>query len=391
MPGRLSPSRTAAAVALAVALAGLADVAASDRLSSPQGADVPAYLRIATTVLSKGSFELAPPSTEAEAYGMGAGDVYASQWALTVDGRLFPKHPLLFGLVLTPGVALGGIAGARVTALLLGGLLAGIATWAAARSFGPIAAALAAAAVFLASPGARNVLWAPNVDTLIALVWLSSLVLAGRGRLASSGLLAGTLFFLRPTAPILLAGLVPLLARRPRRELLRFGEGIAPPLLLLASLNTLWWGAPWRSAYDRTALLVAGRWQPGRVSGTFHANPAEGLRILFLHRDGGLLATVPVAIVALVGFAFLTRGRRLALAAPLAGLAAYLVLAPYEHLRVVPEVAYRFATPFFSAAVLPLAALLAAALGALFSKGERLAPAPGPPGSPSSAESSPDP
>lgn len=360
MPGRLSPARTAAAVAVAVALAGLADVAASDRLSSPQGADIPAYLRIATTVLSTGSFELPAPATEAEAYRMGAGDVYASQWALTVDGRLFPKHPLFFGLVLTPGVALGGIAGARVTALLLGGLLAGVATWAAARRFGPVAAALAAAAVFLASPGARNVLWAPNVDTLIALVWLSSLVLADRGHLASSGLLAGTLFFLRPTAPILLAGLVPLLAGRPRRELLRFGAGLAPPLLLLASLSTLWWGAPWRSAYDRTALLTDGRWHAGSHSGTFDASLAEGLRILFLAPDGGLLAAAPVALVALAGL-LLVDGDRLALAAPLAGLAAYLVLAPYEHLRFVPGVAYRFATPFFSAAVLPLAALLAAA------------------------------
>lgn len=349
----------------AVLGAGLLHVVSVDALARPQGADAPAYVRIARTLLATGGLELPGPGEIDPDPQLRPWDVYGSPWAIAADGRLLPKHPALFGALLVPGVAVAGVAGARVTALLLGALLAGAATAAAARRSGPAPALLAGVAVFLLSPGVRNVVWGVNVDTAIALAWLAALLLADRGRPAAAGLLGGLLLFLRPTALLLLAAVPALLLGRPWRERLRFAAGLAVPLLLLAVQSTLWWGAPWRSSYDRVAVVTGSGLRMASHSATFGGDLLDGLRILFLDPSGGLVATAPVVLVGLLGLAVSRSGDRLPAAAGAAALVAYVALAPYEFLRAVPGTSYRFALPLAAASVLPLAALLAAA-GGLF-------------------------
>lgn len=350
-----------AALGFLVFVAGALSLVETNTFSLPRGADAPAYERIARTMLSTGRLVLPGPDEIGEAPQMRTNDIFGSPWAMTIDGRLLPKHSVLFGLLVVPGVALAGTVGARVTALILGGLLAATATALAARRTGPGPALLAGAAVFLLSPGARNVVWAISVDTAIALAWFASLACLDRGRLAAAGLLAGLLPFLRPSAALLLAASVALLASRARGDWFRFAAGIGGPVALLAFLNTVWWGAPWRTSYDRVAVATGGGLEIARHSATFHGNPADGLSILFLEPAGSLLATIPVAVVGLAGLAAGRPGDRLPPVAVGTALLSLVALAPYDFLRVSPETAYRFALPFATASVLPIAALLATA------------------------------
>ena len=372
-PGAVPPRRArlaGAAFGLAFALAGLASLLARGTLDVPQGADAPAYVRIARTLASTGGLELPGPAEIDDAPQQRLDDPFGSPVSLAVDGRFLPKHPWAFGALLVPGVVVGGIPGVRLTALVLGGLLAALVAAQAARVWGVVPALLAAAAVLLGSPAARNVLWGVNVDTAIALLWLASLVLAARGRPVSAGLLGGLVPFLRPTAAVLLGGLVVLAFLRPRRERLALFGVLAVLFAAFGTLNTLWWGAPWRTAYDRVAVLGPDGLSVASVADQFSLPPLEGLGILLLHPSGGLLATAPLCFFAVLGLAFLPAAReRVSACAMGSGLVAFLLLAPYRFLEVAPETAYRFAAPLVVASVLPLAALASEALSRLSSPG----------------------
>ncbi len=396
-PGAVPPRRArlaGAAFGLAFALAGLASLLARGTLGVPQGADAPAYVRIARTLASTGGLELPGPAEIDDAPQQRLDDPFGSPVSLAVDGRFLPKHPWAFGALLVPGVAAQ-----------------------AARVWGVVPALLAAAAVLLGSPAARNVLWGVNVDTAIALLWLASLVLAARGRPVSAGLLGGLVPFLRPTAAVLLGGLVVLAFLRPRRERLALFGVLAVLFAAFGTLNTLWWGAPWRTAYDRVAVLgpdglsvasVADQFSlppleglgillpvsythldvykrqaydrvavlgpdglsVASVADQFSLPPLEGLGILLLHPSGGLLATAPLCFFAVLGLAILPAAReRVSACAMGSGLVAFLLLAPYRFLEVAPETAYRFAAPLVVASVLPLAALASEALSRFSSRG----------------------
>lgn len=354
----MTPRRAGAIAGVVFFLCGLLVALRDGTLAVAQGADAPAYVRIARTLLATGGLELPGPGRIDDAPQQRLDDVYGSPWAMTVDGRLLPKHPWLFGAALAPGVRAAGVAGARVTALALGALLAALVTAAAARGPGAGPALAASAAVLLGSPAARNVLWAINVDTAIALAWISALLLCERGRPVAAGLLAGAVLFLRPTAVLLLLGLVPLALGRPRRERAVLLGALALPAAALAALDTAWWGAPWRTAYDRVAVLGPSGLSLAAVSGLFTLPPLEGARVLLLHPSGGLLATAPAALLAIACVGLPAARSRLAVAAVFPAATALAALAPYRFLAAAPETAYRFATPLVVAAVLPLALLL---------------------------------
>jgi len=72
----------------------------------PVGADAPAYCRIARTVVATGSLELPGPDLIDRDIQQDLSSPFGTPYALTRDGRLFPKHSALFGLALAPGTAL---------------------------------------------------------------------------------------------------------------------------------------------------------------------------------------------------------------------------------------------------------------------------------------------
>lgn len=350
-------------MALLTIASGLAHLLLARTLNVPQGADAPAYVRIAETLLATGGVELPPPGLLRPSPQERLDDVFGSPLSRAVDGRFLPKHPVPFGALLVPGVALAGVAGARLTALLLGALLAGTVTAAATRTYGAVPSTLASAAVFLLSPAGRNVLWAINVDTVITLAWFGALLLAEAGRPVGAGLLGGAVLFLRPPAGLLLAGPALLAATRGRRDLLLFALGALPPAAIFAATNVLLWGSPWGSSYDRVVVVREGVVALADHAGRFSLPPLRGLSLLLLDEAGGLAATAPAALVGLLGL-LLPGGsrRRLGLAAAVSAALFLVFLSPFEFLERLPSTIYRFALPLLAASVLPLAALVRAAL-----------------------------
>ena len=116
----LSPAR-AAAVAAAVVLLGGGALTLPRVMAGlpPVGADAPAYCRIARTLVGTGSLELPGPDRIDRDVQQDVASEFGTPYALTRDGRLFPKHSALFGILLAPGTAIGGTVGAQVSYLRL--------------------------------------------------------------------------------------------------------------------------------------------------------------------------------------------------------------------------------------------------------------------------------
>lgn len=323
------------------------------------GIDAPAYVRIARTILSTGSLVLPGPGRIEPDSQQHLETAFGTPWSLSRDGRLLPKHSWAFGLLLVPGVALGGAVGAMVEAMLLGALLAGFVTFRVARDFGPMPAAAAALSLLWLSRGGSDQIDAINVELAIALTLFGALACAAEGHPLAAGLLAGLSPLWRPTAPVLFLAIPFILAERKRRGEARWAlAGFALGLLPSAVVNTWAFGAPWITAYQRSVAFRGGVFHLESHGGAFHGNVLSGLAQLFLTPEGGLLVAAPAAILALAGF--LLPGARTAerFVTSLVTLAAYLSLAPYSFLTEMPGASYRFAFPFIVASVAPLAALL---------------------------------
>ena len=318
------------------------------------GTDAEAYIRIARGLVSRGSLVLPPPSEIDERGRDQAGSVHTTPYAVTRDGRLFPKHPWAFGALLVPGVALGGATGAVLTGLLLGSVLAGLCTWLAAGTAGPLSSTAATLLLLVALPAGREACWGISLDVAMALSMLLAISWAEKGRCLRAGFLSGLSLFLRPTMPLLILP-VPLLAARKGqgRGLTRLFAGFLPPALVWAWTNTAWWGAPWRSSYNRIAVFGPEGMKIESIVSAFRSNVLGGVYDAFLGSSEALLFAAPLVFVAALGF--LDRSARRAdwAGAYLASALAYTVLATY------PSRSLRFAVPLLAASAPPLAVVLA--------------------------------
>ena len=347
---------TAAASALVFVAFGLTQKP-RDVEAKPPGADAPAYVRIASA-LGRGTLELPPPDAIDHDAQQDLGTQYGTPYAMSRTGRLVPKHPWPYALLLTPGVLLGGAAGAWVCALLLSGALVGITVWCGAEVAGPGCAAAAALALFLLLPAVRNVALGISVDTAIALVMVVSHELVRRRRETAGFALAAASLLLRPTLFVLFApAFLFLLSRQPRRAR-SAALGLAAGGALCGLHNLLLFGAPWTFAYQRVVV-----WRDGQPSiqshvATFDGHPLAGLRMLLVDTDYGLIVFAPIAFVAVLGYVLPNARRPEWIAASVGALASYLMLSPYRFVLEHADVSYRFAFPFLVSVVPPLAALL---------------------------------
>lgn len=326
------------------------------------GADAPAYVRIARGLLA-GSIELPPPGRIARDTQQRLRDPFGTPYALGRDGRLLPKHSLVYAALVAPGVALGGDAGAVLAATLLAAGVAAFVTARAALTFGALPALAASLALFLLSPGGRWVATGVNVDTALAGAMALAFFLASSGHAGASGALAGLSAMLRPTAVLLLAPSF-FAARGPgrRRERLRFVLGLALGAAATGLCNALLWGAPWRTSYDRALVVVDGTLRIALHSATFGADPVRGFAALFLDPGAGFARLAPAALLALTGY-LLPRARTPEwLLASASALASLLLLSSYSFVQEVPAGNFRFGFPLLVSAVPPLAALFSAAL-----------------------------
>jgi hypothetical protein len=230
-------------------------------------------------------------------------DMYWSDVSVGRNGTWYPKHSFLISAASAPFYALFGVPGFLVfNALCVIAML-----WAAyllAVRFAPPAAAALAVLFIAGCPTLLDHTYLLSADVFNAtLVALGALALFS-ARPATAGALLGLAVWARPLTAVIAAPLAAavLLHRAPdRRALLRFAIAAAVPLAAAAIANTIMYGAPWVTSYDRT-LVVEGR-VPGIASHrALFSNPlAAGFRLMFQDRDHGLAANALPALIAVVG------------------------------------------------------------------------------------------
>ena len=273
-------------------------------------------------------------------------DMYWSDVSVGRNGTWYPKHSFLISAAAAPFYALFGVPGFLLfNALCVIGML-----WSAyllAVRFAPPAAAALAVLFIAACPTLLDHTYLLSADVFNAtLIALGALALFS-ARPATAGALLGLAVWARPLTAVIAAPLAaavffskgpsqgPLNPPRSsaagqspsaltrfrrtldRRALLRFAIAAAVPLGAAAVANTIMYGAPWVTSYDRT-LVVEGR-APAVAShrALFSNTLAAGFRLMFQDREHGLGANALPALVAVAGLVPLAL-RNLKLAAALA-------------------------------------------------------------------------
>lgn len=321
------------------------------------GTDSDAFVRIARAVATRGTLVLPPPG-ELDVNGRrGLDHQERTPYAVGLRGELLPKNSWAMGVLLVPGLLLGGVTGAIVTGLLVAAGLAWIVSYRSALDFGPLAGAAAGLVAFLGLPLGRECVWGISLDAALAAALFASAYLAESGRPRLAGLVAGFSPFLRPTAVLLLAP-VPFLAfrARGRRGLLGAILAALPGALAYAAANTLAFGAPWVTAYQRALVFRHGASSVESHLSVFDVSLAAGLERSLLGLDG-LLVGVPLVVLAVVGFARVPAARSPVFLLPFVSASAvFLLLARYTYQP-------RFGFTLLAASVPPAAALLDLILG----------------------------
>ena len=338
----------------------------------PVGADSPAYCRIARTIVATGSLELPGPDQIDRDVQQDLSSPFGTPYALTRDGRLFPKHSALLGLLLAPGTALAGTAGAQVSYLLCAAALAALLVHRASTVFGSVPALASFACIFLLVPGGRSLAFGMNLDTVLALVVLGAYDLAARGRGVPAGLLGALALFLRPPAALLVLPL-PFVPARGNRGAAGTAAGLVAGFLAFGFVNAHLWGSPFLTAYGRAAVLGPEGFRVVDHAAAFGTNPLTGIATLVASYPDGLLFVFPLFLLSPLGF-FVDDARRAEWWIPMAaGAASFLVLGAYDYAVAHPDhMVYRFAGLAWFTSAFPLAALLAWILEAWDQAGRRV-------------------
>ncbi len=331
---------------------------------APVGADAPAYCRIARTVVATGSLELPGPDRIDRDIQQDLSSPFGTPYALTRDGRLFPKHSALLGLMLVPGTVLAGTTGAQATYLLCTAALAALLVHRAATAFGSAPALLSFACTFLLVPGGRSLAFGMNLDTVLAFAVLGAYDLAARGRGVLAGLLGALSLFLRPTAVFLVLPL-PFVSARGKRGAAGAAAGLAAGSLVFGSVNAYLWGSPFLTAYGRAAVLGPEGFRVVDHAAAFGTNLLTGVATLVASYPDGLLFVFPLLLLSPLGY-FVDGARRAEWWVPMAaGAASFLALGAYDYAVAHPDhMVYRFAGLAWFASAIPLAALVAWLRGA---------------------------
>ncbi len=264
-------------------------------------------------------------------------DAFWSNVSLGQKGAWYPKHSFLISVAAAPFYASFGVFGF----LLFNALCVVAMLWAgyliAARYAPPAAAALAVLLTAL-SPMVVEHTYHLSADIFnAALVALGSLALI-HTRPAWAGILLGLALWSRPVTAVLVFPVMFALiwGRFDRAKLMRLCIALSIPLALAAVTNTLMYGAPWVTSYDRV-LTVRNRTQEIVSARELYTNTFEaGLRLMFENREHGLIAHALPSLAALIGIIPLWRHARalaVALAVGMVGFVGTYVFYRYFHAR----------------------------------------------------------
>jgi hypothetical protein len=289
-------------------------------------------------------------------------DMYWSNISVGRGGAWYPKHSFLVSVAAAPFYVAFGVPGF----LIFNALCVVAMMWAAylvAARFAPPAAAAIAALLTTASPMLVEHTYHLSADIFSAMLIALGVVALLAARPATAGALLGLELWARPVTAVLVVPVAAALVWRrfDRGQLRRLVVAAAIPLVAAALSNTVMYGAPWITSYDRI-LTVEGRVQKITTARALFTNPVgDGLRLMFASREHGLVTNALPSLVAVAGLVFLWRRQRLYTAALAVGLAGFLfAYVPYRYFNA------RFFFGWQALLCAPLAAMLAdaGALGA---------------------------
>jgi hypothetical protein len=262
--------------------------------------DCPYYASTAVSIWTDGDLDLRNQLR-------GGLEAHQRQVALGLHGEWYPKHPILMPLLTVPLYAIFGVSGFLLFNGLVLAVLGGVLWGLCRRHVGAGLSTLATASI-LAGTYLRAYVYNYSPDLFSALLFLAALLLLLDGRFLPAGALLGLSVMAKITnlfGVLIVAGI--LVARHKPREALRLGAGALPCLIALAALNTLMFGGPATTGYDRTLVLENG--SPVTVShrGFFDLPLLEGIRGQLFAERTGLLTTSPLLLLALPGLLLLLR------------------------------------------------------------------------------------
>jgi hypothetical protein len=267
--------------------------------------DCRAYRATVRGLVDAGTFDQATVVDHPEAYAEGNGHtvpIDASAISVTIDGRLVPKHPVLFSIVLVPFYAVLREWGLLLFNVLQCFMLVHL-TYAFARTwFAEIPAAIAACgllAAWIVPFFSYNV----SPDVFGAVLMLGGVVLTwsaggSRPRLVAGGALLGLSVWMRPINFAAAAALLPVVAasirdRAVRRELAWLLLGYGSAVGGWMALNASWFGGPLVTAYDRILVLRGGVRSVASVRDCFHRPFLASLAPTLFDERYGFTRTAP--------------------------------------------------------------------------------------------------
>jgi hypothetical protein len=260
-------------------------------------------------------------------------DAYWSNISVGRKGVWYPKHSFLVSVAAAPFYAVFGVDGLLLFNALCVIAMLSAAYFLAARFAGPSGAAISVVVTAL-SPMVVEHTYLLSADVFnAALIAVATWVLFAK-RPVAAGLLFGFALWARPVTAVLILPVAAAVSWRQldRRQSLYLVTAAVAPLLAAAISNTVMYGAPWITSYDRI-LTVEDR-VPRLVSARllFTNSRADGFNLMFTNREHGLVANALSGLISLLGVFALWRHHRalaVALATAMVGfVAAYL---PYRY------------------------------------------------------------
>lgn len=222
------------------------------------------------------------------------------------EGAQSPTYPPGLPLLMAIPHAVGGINGASAVVIAS----AAVAVWAAGMMAGGVGGVIAAVLIAL-TPVFIFQSVQPMSDVPVTAAWLLCFLFAQRQRSLPAGLACAIAVLIRPNlAPL---ALVPLLIAD-RRVL--FAAPVALAGIVLATLNALWYGSPFRSGYGTAEELFA----------------LANITANAFRYSSWLVATAPMLLLGVFGFWRLRRDRTAQAMLVFAGLVvvSYLVYAVFD-------------------------------------------------------------
>lgn len=260
------------------------------------------YACTADSLLCDGDFELTNQLSVTTRDDLRAHEGF---FAVSPEGRIVPKHSVLLPLVSVPIVALLGTIGFLVVNVLIAvTLVLGVAYLGGNNS----AARLATLMLFLTSSWLGYCFnYSPDLFLSMLIVW--SYAAVKHQRWLISGLLAGLAVWAKVYAALIVLPLAILILPAGRRAILLSASGALLGVMPMLILNTMLYGGPLVTGYDRDARVTADGFALTEHYSRFHQPFVPGLIRVLFDWPTGMIRTAPIWFLWPIGLCLLRRQR----------------------------------------------------------------------------------